>query len=200
MDTVCAWYEASVSFVYNQSSNSLFQATSLVRLRQVLQVLRLGNTLVVYEWQGSRQGNLTCTADLGPVPVPPYLLATLEARPFEKKGKVARSPPAALTPPPSERVVTENHGFRGVAAEATSYPGRGMSSDDRMLVALLSRMGEVLTAQGTVQQVMAGHKGKFQASMAEVLKSHDNQLAAQVATQQSLVTQMGSFNKSLERY
>ena len=84
------------------------------------------------------------------------------------------------------------------AAEATSYTGRSISSDDRILAALLASMGELLTAQGTVQQVMAEHQGKFrtqhgefQASMAEVLRSHDNQLAAQVATQQSLVTQMG---------
>ena len=59
-------------------------------------------------------------------------------------------------------------------------------------------MGEVLTAQGMVQQVMAEQQsefrtqhGEFQASMAKVLRSHNNQLAAHVATQQSLVTQMG---------
>ena len=73
-----------------------------------------------------------------------------------------------------------------------------MSSEDRMLAALLARMGEVLTAQGTVQQIIAERQGEFwaqhgefQARMAEVLRSHDNQLAAQVETQQSLVTQMG---------
>ena len=37
--------------------------------------------------------------------------------------------------------------------------------------------------------------GEFQASMAEVLRSHDNQLAAKVATQQSLVIQMGEFQQ-----
>ena len=150
---------------------------------------------------GKGQGRETLPAlrSLGPV-TPPHLVIPVEKAkgPFAKKGKVARSPPAALTPPFSEREVTEDPDSGGVAMEIASYPGQGMSSDDRMLAALLARMGEVLTAQGTVQQVLTRQQGEFrtqhgefQASVAEVLKSHDNQLAAQVATQQSLVTQMG---------
>ena len=53
-ETVSAWYEASVSFVFNYPSNSLLQLTSWVRLRQGLTGLHLdlGHTLVVHEWQG----------------------------------------------------------------------------------------------------------------------------------------------------
>ena len=143
----------------------------------------------VHEWQGSRQGNTTCTAE-GPVPVPPPdIVARLEeARPFEKKGKVARSPPAALTPPPSERTVGEEPG-----SEAAAFHAGTMNTDDRTLANLLARMGEVLMAQGTVQRVMVTQQNEFQASMEGVFRSHDNQLEEQVATQQNMVQQMSEF-------
>ena len=53
---------------------------------------------------------------------------------------------------------------------------------------LLARMGEV-------QRVMVVQHGEFQASLSGVLKSHDDQLAAQVATQQNMVQQMGEFHQ-----
>ena len=63
-----------------------------------------------------------------------------------------------------------------------------MSSDDRNLVNLLARMKEV-------QRVMVAQHGEFQVSLSGVLKSHDDQLAVQVATQQNMVQQMGEFHQ-----
>ena len=134
---------------------------------------------------GKGQGRETLPAlrSLGPVEPPPWERATeKEKGPFEKRGKVARSPPAALTPPPSEGFLEES------SSGAAAFFARTMSSNDRTLVNLLARMGEV-------QRVMVAQHGEFQVSLSGVLKSHDDQLAAQVTTQQNMVQQMGEFHQ-----
>ena len=81
---------------------------------------------------GKGQGRETLPAlrSLGPVEPPPWERARATEKPtgpFEKKGKVARSPPAALTPPPSEGFLEES------SLGATAFPARTMSSDDGTL-------------------------------------------------------------------
>ena len=61
-------------------------------------------------------------------------------------------------------------------------------------------MGEVLTAQGAMQRIMVTQHNDFQASMTGVFKSHNDQLVAQVAIQESMVRQMGEFQQLLEQY
>ena len=66
---------------------------------------------------------LPALRSLGPVP-PPYLVIPAEEKgPFKRKGKVALSPPAALTPPSSEREVTDDPSLSGVIMEDASYTG-----------------------------------------------------------------------------
>ena len=185
-ETGSAWYEASVLFVFNYLSNRLLQLTSWVKLREVFQVLGypvIGFVLVTQCMSGKGQGRdiLPALRSLGPVPSPPREPEKGKGL-FERKGKVARLPPATLTPPPSERLAEES------SSVAVAFPTRTMSSDDRTLVNLLARMGEV-------QRVMMAQHGEFQVSLSGVLKSHDDQLAAQVVTQQNMVQQMGEFHQ-----
>ena len=75
---------------------------------------------------------------------------------------------------------------RGGSVISVPLPARNMNGDDRRLIALLAKLGDI-------QWDMVTQHSEFQISMANVLTSHDNQLAVQVATHQSTVNQMGDF-------
>ena len=112
------------------------------------------------------------------------------ANPFVQRPRVVRSPPVALTPPTST-IVDESGSTGRKATESTALSLEGDQDEtDTIMEDVLAKLTDVMAAQVESQREMTMQNGKFQRSLAEVLRSHDDQLAAQM-------TQHGEFQRTM---
>ena len=86
----------------------------------------------------------------------------------------------------------------GLGQEQSELDGSSFESiEDGQMEEAISKLTEVVIRQTETQRQMAEHQAEFQQSIAEVLKSHVDQLAAQVAMQDAVVMNTTVFQLSL---